>query len=466
MGAAVTMSNKIPLGVYVGNPNGNDAGAEAAFDSTFNDLKSTIGQAPALLDTFVDFTGGWLNMIQSAQWNAWSQSQSPVAHDLTPVIAVGLGTSSDNGLGTLQQIAAGAHDDVYRGIAQAYRDAGYTNVYIRVGWEMDGNYMPWSMGDTPESAAAWRSAFGHVADVLHSVSGVKVNVVWNPGLSNNNQVDVTQTYPGDDKVDVIGLDIYSHTYKYDPSVSDAQFYNYPSASQYHPTGTDPVQWGLAQTMDFAVAHGKPVGIAETGVAVGDNNALPGTIAADLAAPGAPQAAFVNVWDVTTGEGDWKFTGGNNPGAAQAWAAAFAGSGSNNMPTPTSAVISNAGAGSGSNASADASIDPASIGAYAGPVQFLSSGANRAEAAWGPMDVAGDAGGDLYVVHPGDSALTIENFSMDKGDALNISPSLQDVFEQTQVDGGGVVHFGGGQNQAMNVFLKGVSSVDPSKVIWS
>ncbi len=83
-----------------------------------------------------------------------------------------------------------------------------------------------------------------------------------------------------------------------------------------------------------------------------------------------------------------------------------------------------------------------------------------------MDVAGDAGGDLYVVHPGDSALTIENFSMDKGDALNISPSLQAVFEQTQVNGGVVIHFGGDQNQAINVFLKGVNSVDPSKVTWS
>ena len=446
------MSTKIPLGVYVGNPNGNDAAAEAAFDQVFNDLSSTIGQAPAFIDTFVDFTGSWSNMVSSAQWNAFSQSKSPVAQNLTPVIAVGLGTSSDNGPGTLQQIASGAHDDVYRGIAQAYRDAGYKTVDIRIGWEMDGNYMPWSMGNTTESADAWRAAFAHVADVLHGVSGMKVNVVWNPGLSNNNQVDVRETYPGDDKVDIVGLDIYSHVYKYDSSVSDAQFYNYPSASQYHPTGTDSVQWGLAQTMAFALAHGKPVGIAETGVGVGDNNNLPGTIAADFAAPGAPQAAFVNVWDVTMGDGDWLFTNGHNSGAAQAWAAAFSGGSSSSAPAPSSGT--------------NASIDPASVGAYAGAVQFLNPSANRAEAASGPIDVAGDAGGDLYVVQPGDAALTIENFSTDKGDALNIALSLQGALQQAQVNGGVLLSFNGDQSSTASVFLKGVSSVDTSKIVWS
>lgn len=461
------MPNRIPLGVYVGNPNGSDATAEAAFDNTYRDLASTIGQAPEFIDTFIDFSRNWSDLVGSAQWNARSQSQSPVAHNLTPVIAVPLGTVSDNGANTLQQIAAGAHDDAYRGIAEAYRDAGYTNVYMRIGWEMDGDYMRWSMGNTTDSVNTWKASFAHVADVLHSVSGIKVNVVWNPGLSNNNQVDVTQSYPGDDKVDVIGLDIYSPTYKYDSSVSNSQYYNYPSASQYHSTGTDSAQWGLAQTMSFASAHGKSVGIAETGVGVGDNNDLPATIAADFTAPGAPQAAFVNVWDVTTGEGDWQFTNGHNNGAAQAWAAAFAGGGSNNngsVPAATGSATS-AATISSADPGSSASIDPASVGAYAGPVQFLSSDANRAEAVWGPMDVAGDAGGDLYVVHSGDSNLTVENFSASKGDVLNISSSLHDMLGQNQVNGGVILSFTGDASHTGEIFLKGVSSVDPSNIVW-
>ncbi len=465
------MSNKIPLGVYIGNPNGNDASAEAAFDNTFNSFSSTVGQAPQFIDTFVDFSGSWSNMVASAGWNSWSQAKSPVAHGLTPVVAVGLGTKWDNGPGTLQQIAAGAHDDTYRGIAQAYKDAGYTTIDMRIGWEMNGNFMPWSMGNTAESVGLWRSAFAHVADVAHSVSGIKVNTVWNPNASNNNQIDVGSSYAGDDKVDIIGLDTYSPTYKYDSSVSNSQYYNNPSASQYHPTGTDPAQWGLAQTIAFALAHGKPVGIGEAGVAVGDNTDLPGTIAADFATPGAPQLAFVNVWDVTTGEGDWQFTNGHNPAAAKAWAAAFAG-GSGGRTTPTSAQVSapdttsSAAASSSADISGSTAINTQSASTYSGSVQFLSPNGNRAEAAWGPMDVAGDAGADFYVVHPGDSALTVENFSAGKGDILNISPSLQGVFSQTQVSGGDLVSFANDPSKTGDVFLKGVDWVDPAKIAWS
>ncbi len=344
---------------------------------------------------------------------------------------------------------------------------------MRIGWEMNGDFMRWSMGNTAESVDTWKAAFAHVADVLHSVSGIKVNVVWNPNLSNNNQIDVSQSYPGDDKVDTIGLDLYSTTYKYDASVSDAQYYNYPSASQYHPTGTAPAQWGLADTIDFAKAHGKPVGIAETGVGVGDSNSLPATIATDFTAPEAPQLAFVNVWDVTTGEGDWQFSDGHNPGAAQAWAAAFAAGGdgaSTGDAAPSAATDVPDGtsvAGAPDEASpASADDGGTSISTYSGWMQFLSPNANRAEAAWGPADVTGDAGGDLYVVHPGDSAFTVENFSWDKGDVLNISPSLQDALAETQIDGGVVLSFGSDPQHTGNVFLKGVNWIDTTRIDWS
>ena len=466
------MSNKMPLGVYAGSPHGNDPDVEAAFDRTMNNFSSAIGQAPQFIDTFADFSGSWSNMVTSAAWNAWSQSKSPTAQNLTPVVAVGLGTKSDHGPGTLQAIASGAHDDTYRGIAEAYRDAGYKTIDMRIGWEMNGDFMPWSMGTTTESVNQWKAAFAHVADVVHGVSGMKVNVVWNPNASNNNQIDVKSAYPGDDKVDIIGLDIYSPTYKYDGSVSNSQYYNNPSASQYHPSGEDPAQWGLAQTIALASAHGKPVGIGETGIAVGDNTDLPATIAADFSAPGAPQLAFVNVWDVWTGEGDWQFTDGHNPAAAKAWAAAFAG-GTSSAPAPASAPAVEPSAASTdtsvsapiADAGASVPVTTDALDTYSGSVIFLNPNGNRAEAAWGPMHVAGDAGPDLYVVHPGDSQLTVENFSTDKGDVLNISPSLQSGFAQTAVGGGTVLTFNDPSNTG-NVFLKGVSSVDTSKIAWS
>ena len=69
------------------------------------------------------------------------------------------------------------------------------------------------------------------------------------------------------------------------------------------------------------------------------------------------------------------------------------------------------------------------------------------------------------MHPGDSQLTVENFSAGKGDVLNISSSLQNTFAQTQVGGGTVLSFSDPSNTG-NVFLKGVSSFDASQVAWS
>ena len=473
------MSQNIPLGIYAWNPNGNDPAAEAAFQSKVASFTQGI-RAPEYIDAFFDMSS-WAAMVPSAQWVAWSQSRSPVAHSMTPVVGVPLGTWQDHGTDTLWRIANGQMDDVYRGIAEAYRSAGYTSVDMRVGWEMNGDYMPWSMGSTHEQVAAWRAAFAHLADVFHAIPGMDVDVVWNPGLSNNAQISVTESYPGDDKVDIMAIDIYSSLYKYDPAVTDTQFYNYPSASTSHPTGIDSVQWGLVQAAAFAAAHGKPLGIGETGVKVGDSLALPQAIADVYNAPGAPKAAFVNIWDVTTYEGDWEFTGGHADATARAWSSAL-GAGTQSAPTqaaapvpaptptPAPAPVTQQAAPVVSAVVAEAASVLAPINAItvpdAGPLQFLSYGANRAQAYWGPMHIAGDAGSDNYVIHPGDKVLVVENFSAAKGDWLEISSSLRSSFRQEQFDGGVKLSFAGDANNTQSAYLKGPSGIDQSIIWWS
>ena len=173
------MSNKIPFGIYIGTPNGNDASAEAAFSNTYNSITSTVGQTSNVY-------GCVYRLLRQLGEHGRERGMGcvvagPVTRcQATPVVAVGLGTKWDNGAGTLQQIAAGAHDDTYRAIVQGYKDAGYNTIDMRIGWEMNGNYMPWSMGNTADSVSLWRAAFAHVADVVHSVSGIKVNTVWIP----------------------------------------------------------------------------------------------------------------------------------------------------------------------------------------------------------------------------------------------------------------------------------------------
>ena len=73
---------------------------------------------------------------------------------------------------------------------------------IRLGWEFDGGWMPWS---SPGNEALWVQAYRHVHDVFRGgLPGFKFD--WN-GDSGYLQGQ-TAAYPGDSYVDVVGIDLY------------------------------------------------------------------------------------------------------------------------------------------------------------------------------------------------------------------------------------------------------------------
>lgn len=104
---------------------------------------------------------------------------------------------------------------------------------------------------TPQWVAAWK----RIATVVRSVSNVKVYTTWNPCVSSYSPFEIVNTtYPGDEYVDVIGLDIYSVVWPgslYDwqlnngtidanvsiwcqSSVNREHYWNYPGANQWVP----------------------------------------------------------------------------------------------------------------------------------------------------------------------------------------------------------------------------------------
>lgn len=112
-----------------------------------------------------------------------------------------------------------------------------------------------------------------------------------------------------------------------------------SANYWNPKGQAGVGWSVQDTINLALAHHKPIGIAETGAGGDgttngpvDESAFPAWLASQLSQAGAPQVAFVNIWDAAMSDGNWDFTsaGAKKPNEAAAWAKYFgAGSG-----TPT------------------------------------------------------------------------------------------------------------------------------------
>jgi len=363
-------TTEFPLGVYAGNPNGNDPVAEAAFETQFDSFVSTMGAPPQFMDAFTDYTQDPSEWPSNAGWTAWSWSLSPDARDLTPVIGVPMGDSTSwaDPDQFFEAIVAGTYDADYKGIVDGWASEGFSTLYLRLGYEMNvSGYQPWYMGDSASSIAEWVAAFRHLSTLLKAEGahdGVDVKIVWNPvasSLSESSQ-QVLSAYPGNQYVDVIGTDMYSPVapldlYDWadnngmtDSSLSQwfsnplnrVHYWSYPGATQSDPAGQSGAGWSVQDAIQLADATGKPIAIPETGAGGNptygptDDPAFPAWLASELAQPGAPPVAFVNIWDAAVGDGNWDFSSASadKPQEAAAWAQYFgAASAWTTSPTP-------------------------------------------------------------------------------------------------------------------------------------
>ena len=367
-------ATKFPLGFYSSNPNGSDAAANATFETNYDSFTSVMGARPQFMDSFVDFGQDPSQWASNAGWTAWSWAQTGSAYvgpgsGTTPVVGVPMASNAGgwaNADTFYQQIVAGQYDADYAGIVDAWAGAGYKTMDLRLGYEFDGNFMPWGPGNSssPAANADFVKAWQHLADLVHA-EGVKdqvtVNTVWNPADINYSGADVMSLYPGSRYVDIIGTDSYSPEYALDttnwasavgggivstsgtPSpaqqaINNAHYWTYSNASQYNVEGQAGTGWSIQQAIELAKETGKPLGVAETGTAQDPKFAT--WLAQELSQPGAPQVAFVNIWSTDQGDGAWGFINGENPAVGQAWSQAFgAGSAANpNGPAAAAAPL--------------------------------------------------------------------------------------------------------------------------------
>ena len=381
-----TPTPKFALGTFVFNPNSADPAAEATFESNLNAFTDAMGAPPQFMNAFTDYYADWSQWAPTENALALSWAAVPQLRNVTPVMTIPMASANDwsNPDQVFKDIAAGKHDSVFTDLIDSWKSAGYTTIDARIGYEMNGKFVPWYMGDDPGTVADWVAAFQHIADVVHAVPGVTVKTVWNPVTTNYTTLPTSSSYPGDEYVDVIGADIYSTVYPvvlYDWDKNDGtidqtpqqwfadpinreHFWLNPNATQWNPNGYDPAQWGFEQVLAFATAHNKPLGLAETGAGGNgtstgplDDPDFPKWLAGQLSQPGAPQVAFVNIWDINPGDGNWQFTDGSKPLELAAWQQYFG------VPQAANFLISNMNTGV-------SSTTPGS--AYAGPVGGLQN----------------------------------------------------------------------------------------------
>jgi hypothetical protein len=149
----------------------------------------------------------------------------------------------------LSSVAAGSYDSYFAKFAQLLNTTGRSKSIIRLGWEFNGNWYAWSAYD----ATTYIAAFRHVVTVLKN-NDPSVQIDWNGnlGTSQCGNDPLTQLYPGDAYVDIVGLDAYDTKWAAIGSLSD--FDRWAGQSR-----------GLNDWYAFAVRHNKTFSVPEWGV---------------------------------------------------------------------------------------------------------------------------------------------------------------------------------------------------------
>jgi hypothetical protein len=218
---------------YGGNANGGVG------DAAFGQWRGL----PVTVATDYVLSTSWGDIENPSLIPQWSANRS-VTFDLSLAMWPSSG-------GDFADAAAGAYNSHFVTLAKNLVAAGLGGAGIRLGWEFNGTWYPWSVTTATQAAqfgAAWRQIVG----AMQAVPGAHFSYVWCPN-SQVGGIDPALAYPGDAYVTDIGLDIYD--YNQGGSTTPTQRWNALVNDGY----------GLAWQAAFAKAHGKPIAFPEWGL---------------------------------------------------------------------------------------------------------------------------------------------------------------------------------------------------------
>ncbi|MEV8086388.1 glycoside hydrolase family 26 protein [Streptomyces nigra] len=178
-------------------------------------------------------------------WAAWRRAKS----DRMLVLNVPMMERNERGLPDatvrtlLRRAASGAFDEHFEALAERLVDLGIPDTVIVLGWEMNGITYTHRCGPDPES---WKQYWRRIVRVMRAVDGQRFRFDFAPSRGMD-AIPWPECYPGDDVVDIIGMDAYDQPrgLSFDEQVSE------PYGLQYH--------------VDFARRHGKPISYPEWGL---------------------------------------------------------------------------------------------------------------------------------------------------------------------------------------------------------
>ncbi|SHL31214.1 Glycosyl hydrolase family 26 [Actinacidiphila paucisporea] len=139
--------------------------------------------------------------------------------------------------------AEGDFDEHFTRLARHLVELGVPDTVIVLGWEMNGTTYSHRCGPDPED---WKAYWNRIVTAMRAVSGQNFRFDFAPSRGTDD-VPWTECYPGDDTVDIIGMDSYDQ----------------PPGESFDEQVTQP--YGLQAQVDFASRHGKEVSYPEWGL---------------------------------------------------------------------------------------------------------------------------------------------------------------------------------------------------------
>lgn len=143
----------------------------------------------------------------------------------------------------LRRGARGEYDRHFEVLAQRLVSLGVPDTVVVLGWEMNGTTYTHRCGPDPQ---AWKAYWKRIVGAMRAVPGQKFRFDFAPNRGRD-AIAWTECYPGDDVVDIVGMDSYDQ----------------PPGRTFDEQVNEP--FGLRQHVDFAAEHGKVISYPEWGL---------------------------------------------------------------------------------------------------------------------------------------------------------------------------------------------------------
>ena len=241
--------------------------------SVINQISGVTGVTYNCLGTFANpapnwdaWVAPWMFSTPSDGWDAWLAAdpahQAVMGMDLIPQSV----SNNDNPLSWEQPCAAGGYDQYATTLAQDLVSYGAGRIVIRLGVEANGSWEADYVGTTTKEMNDWGQCFANEVSAMRAVPGAHFLFVWNPNICTAD-LPLSEWYPGDSAVDIIGADAYDQDCSTLKTVSQEGWAAYSTDSVAN-SPNDPDFPSLDSIEGFAAAHGKPLSFPEWGLVTG------------------------------------------------------------------------------------------------------------------------------------------------------------------------------------------------------